>query len=231
MPKARNAYSVGSTPPRSPLKPPARCHAMAAAASPQNDEIVRAPGATSSRVLQRGHSMLLENAATLAAEISALQCGQMRTATVHPSVRTLNNRRSRAVKKSGKLVRFCGAGKMTRFASQVWSFPSFVRLPARNPYQTQLEAISTPSKNCEMILSIRGSCQLQLAQSEFENFFVPPSLDSNTENACAGFFPRRTFVSPQLQTLKIRMPAARTAFCSAASRVASGISCRTATSR
>jgi hypothetical protein len=43
--------------------------------------------------------MLLEYAAAFAAEISVLQCGQMRTATAHLSVRASNNRRNQAVKK------------------------------------------------------------------------------------------------------------------------------------
>src|SRR5882762_6776926 len=99
MPKARNAYSVGRTAPKSPLELLERCHTIAAAARPQREEIVREPGATSSRALHFGHSMPLENAAAVAAEISVLQCGQMRMATAHLSVQRTNNRRNHATKK------------------------------------------------------------------------------------------------------------------------------------
>lgn len=95
-PKARNAYTVGRTAPKSPLAPLERCHTIAAAASPQREEIVREPGATSSRALHCGHSMLLENAAAFAAEISVLQCGQIRTATAHLSIQTPYNKRNDA---------------------------------------------------------------------------------------------------------------------------------------
>jgi hypothetical protein len=89
-PKARKAYSVGRTAPKSPPESLERRHAIAAAASPHRVEIVRDPGATSSRALHFGHSMLLEYAEAFAAVISALQCGQIRTATPHLTVRTLN---------------------------------------------------------------------------------------------------------------------------------------------
>src|SRR5882762_2999093 len=99
MPNARNAYSVGRTAPKSPPEPLERRHAIAAAASPHRVEIVRDAGATSSRALHCGHSMLLEYAAAFAAVISALQCGQMRMATVHLSVQRLNNKRNRTAMK------------------------------------------------------------------------------------------------------------------------------------
>src|ERR1700731_4875106 len=66
---------------------------MAPATRPQKDEMVREPGAPSSRVSHFGHSISLEYATARAAGISALQCGQMRTATRHPSVGTPNNKR------------------------------------------------------------------------------------------------------------------------------------------
>jgi hypothetical protein len=96
IPNARNAYSVGRTPPRSPPKSIDSRHAMAPAARPQRDEISLAPGATSSRVPHLGHSTPNEYATTLEAVISVLQCGQMRTATVHLPIRTTNNKRNRA---------------------------------------------------------------------------------------------------------------------------------------
>jgi hypothetical protein len=78
---------------------------MAAAARPHRVEIVLVPGATSSRVLHWGHSTLSEYAATFAAVISVLQCGQMRTATAHLSFGTPNNKRNRIKKKTGKPAR------------------------------------------------------------------------------------------------------------------------------
>src|ERR1700704_2162908 len=98
-PNERNAYSVGRTAPKSPPEPLERRHAIAAAASPHRVEIVRDPGATSSRALHCGHSMLLEYAAAIAAVISALQCGQIRTATIHLPVWTPNNKRNQPAKK------------------------------------------------------------------------------------------------------------------------------------
>src|SRR5258707_11896430 len=98
-PNATNAYRVDRIVPKSPPEPLERRHAIAAAASPHRVEIVRDPGATSSRDLHCGHSMLLEYAAAIAAVISALQCGQMRTATVHLPVRTPNNKRNHTAKK------------------------------------------------------------------------------------------------------------------------------------
>src|SRR3977135_3261574 len=98
-PNARKAHRVGRRAPQHPPDPRERRNAIAAAASPHRVEIVRDPGATSSRALHRGHSMLLEYAAAVAAVISALQCGQMRTATVHLSVRTPNNKRNHTATK------------------------------------------------------------------------------------------------------------------------------------
>src|ERR1035437_7207584 len=88
MLKARNAYSVGRTPLRFPPGLLESRHAIAAAARPNNEESVRAPGATSSRVLHWGHSILSEYAATFAAALSVLQCGQRRTATAYLSSNT-----------------------------------------------------------------------------------------------------------------------------------------------
>jgi hypothetical protein len=82
-PKARNAYKVGRTAPKSPAEPPEKCHARAAAARPHKEEIVLEPGETSSRAWHFGHSMLFEYPAAFAAAILVLQCGQVRTATVH----------------------------------------------------------------------------------------------------------------------------------------------------
>src|SRR5450759_3843661 len=93
MPNARNAYSVGRTPPRSPPELIDSRHAMAAAARPQRVEIVRVPGATSRRAPHLGHSTPNEYAATFEAVISVLQCGQMRTATAHLPVRTPKDER------------------------------------------------------------------------------------------------------------------------------------------
>src|SRR5713226_4500447 len=101
-PKARNAYSVGRTAPRSPPALLESCHAIAAAARPQKEEIVREAGAISSRALHFGHSMVFEYAVAFAALIPVLQCGQMRTATAHLTVRTPNNKRIRVTKKSRK---------------------------------------------------------------------------------------------------------------------------------
>src|ERR1019366_4201072 len=86
IPNARNAYSVGRTPPRSPPESIDRRHAMVAAATPHRDAIVRVPGATSRRVPHLGHSTPNEYATTFEAVISVLQCGQTRTATAHLSV-------------------------------------------------------------------------------------------------------------------------------------------------
>jgi len=83
MPKARNAYSVGNTPPKSVGDPEESRHAIVPAASPQIVDMVREPEATSSRAPHFGHSMSFERATEMGAEISVLQCGQMRTATVH----------------------------------------------------------------------------------------------------------------------------------------------------
>jgi hypothetical protein len=88
MPNARNAYNVGKTPPRSLVEPVESRHAIAPAARPARVEIVRDPGATSSRVPHFGHSISFERAAASGAEISALQCGHMRTATIHLQTRT-----------------------------------------------------------------------------------------------------------------------------------------------
>src|SRR5579863_5089622 len=88
MPKARNAYRVGRTPPRSLVEPLESRQAIVPAASPQRVEIVRDPEATSSRVPHFGHTMSLEYAAASDAGISALQCGQIRTATAHLPMRT-----------------------------------------------------------------------------------------------------------------------------------------------
>src|SRR4029077_12733194 len=76
------------TPPRSLVESMESRHAIAPAASPARVEIVRDPGATSSRVPHFGHSMSFERAAASGAEISVLQCGHMRTATPHLQVRT-----------------------------------------------------------------------------------------------------------------------------------------------
>src|SRR5579862_3158113 len=73
--------------------------AIAPAASPQIVEIVRAPGATSRRVPHLGHSTPNENAITIGAEISVLQCGHVRTATTHLRVTKTNNNRIRRAKK------------------------------------------------------------------------------------------------------------------------------------
>jgi len=83
MPNARNAYSVGKTPPRSPAEPIESHHAMAAAAKPHREEMVRGPVATSRRTPHFGHTTLSECAATSGAGISVLQWGQTRTATGH----------------------------------------------------------------------------------------------------------------------------------------------------
>jgi hypothetical protein len=91
MPNARNAYSVGNTPLRSPLELFPSRHAIVPAARPHRDEIVRAPGATSSRVPHFGHSTLSECAATSGAGISVLQCGQTRAATGHLPFPTLGS--------------------------------------------------------------------------------------------------------------------------------------------
>src|SRR5260370_8951959 len=99
-PNARNAYSVGRTAPKSPPESLERRHAIAAATSPHRVEIVRDPGATSSRALHCGHSMLLEYAAAVATVISAFQGGQMLTATVHPSGRAPNNKRNQPAHKT-----------------------------------------------------------------------------------------------------------------------------------
>src|SRR5260370_34747609 len=99
-PNARNAYSVGRTAPKSPPEPLERRHAIAAAASPHRLEIVRDPGATSSRALHCGHSMLLEYAAAAAAAISALPSGQVRAAPGHLSVLTPNHKRNHTAKKT-----------------------------------------------------------------------------------------------------------------------------------
>jgi len=88
MLNARNAYSVGRTPPRSLVEPMESRHAIAPAARPANVEIVRDPGATSSRVPHFGHTISFERAAS-GAGISVLQCGQVRTATIHLQTRTL----------------------------------------------------------------------------------------------------------------------------------------------
>src|SRR5580700_6847278 len=80
IPNARNAYSVGRTPLRSPVELLASRQAIAPATKPQTEEIVRAPCATSSRVPHFGHSTLSECAATSGAGILVLQCGQMRAA-------------------------------------------------------------------------------------------------------------------------------------------------------
>lgn len=108
IPKARNAYSVGKTAPKSPSEPLDKLQAIAAAASPHKEDIVREPAATSSRVLHCGHSMPLECAATFAAVISDLQCGQMRIANSHLAVRASNNKRFHATKKpaNGNAVQF-----------------------------------------------------------------------------------------------------------------------------
>ena len=51
--------------------------------------------------------MLFEYATTLAAEISFLQCRQMRTATLHLSIRTPNNKRCPWWKKSRNELSRC----------------------------------------------------------------------------------------------------------------------------
>jgi hypothetical protein len=115
IPNARNAYSVGKTPPRSPPELIDSRQAMAPAARPQNEEISRAPGETSRRVPHLGHSTPNEYAATIEALISVLQCGQMRTAKGHLSIGTTNNKRNhvrmeRSYKEGngpGKWVKYC----------------------------------------------------------------------------------------------------------------------------
>src|ERR1700688_42848 len=80
IPNARKAYSVGRTPARSPPELPGwidSFQAIAPAARPHREDIVRVPVATSSRVSHLGHSTLSERAATSPAGISVLQCGQM----------------------------------------------------------------------------------------------------------------------------------------------------------
>jgi len=64
IPKARTAYRVGKTPPRSPPELLDSHQAIAPAARPQTDEISRVPGETSSRVPHFGHSTPNEYAAT-----------------------------------------------------------------------------------------------------------------------------------------------------------------------
>jgi hypothetical protein len=105
-PKARNAYSVGKTAPKSPSAPLESRHAIAPATSPQKEEIVRAPGATSSRVPHFGQSTPNENAATMDEFSSVLQCGQMRTATAHLSVGTHKSNRIPVRKKCRKAEKF-----------------------------------------------------------------------------------------------------------------------------
>lgn len=105
MPNARKAYSVGRTSPRSLVDPAESRQAIAPAASPANVEIVRDPGATSSRAPHFGHSMSFVRAADSGAEISVLQCGQMRTATVHLTVQTPYSNRSDAPMKRGDEIR------------------------------------------------------------------------------------------------------------------------------
>lgn len=88
-PNARIAYTVGRTPPRSPLMPLDARQAMAPAASPQREEIVRDPDVTSSRAPHFGHTISFEYAAVSGAGISVLQWGQIRTATCYLRVWSL----------------------------------------------------------------------------------------------------------------------------------------------
>ena len=88
MPNARKAYSVGRVPPKSVVEPAESRQAIAPATSPASVEMLRDPGATSSRVPHFGHTISFERAAASGAEISVLQCGQMRTAKAHLPMRT-----------------------------------------------------------------------------------------------------------------------------------------------
>lgn len=83
IPKARKAYTVGRMDPRSPPEPLPRRQAIAAAASPHTEEIVRVHELISSLLPHLGQTMSLESAAASGAGISALQCGHVRTAKPH----------------------------------------------------------------------------------------------------------------------------------------------------
>jgi hypothetical protein len=102
-PNAMKAYTVGTTAGSRP--PPGLVviqYTIAPAAKPAVEAISLGASATSSLAPHLGHSMLLDFAAAMVAEISVPQCGQTRLATYHLSDGACNNKRIGGQKKSEK---------------------------------------------------------------------------------------------------------------------------------